>query len=81
MPTLAEIGSPEYQAQLRRDAEASLAATRDLALNQVGLGEQGLTQQENQCLLQTEFINHMTQKISTRKENKINSLFTIFLFY
>lgn len=47
MATLAQISDPAYQAQLRKQAEEQLAATRDLALNQVGLGEQGITQQEN----------------------------------
>lgn len=57
MPTLAQIGSPEYQAELRRQAEASLAATRDLALNQIGLGEQGLAQQENTIKQQNALAN------------------------
>ena len=46
MPTIAQISSPEYQAELRRQAEQQLAASRDLALNQIALGEQGIGQQE-----------------------------------
>jgi hypothetical protein len=57
MPTFSQINSPEYQAELRRQAEASLAATRDLAFNQIGLGEQGLAQQENTIKQQNALAN------------------------
>jgi DNA primase len=44
MPTLEEINSPEYQARIRKQAEEQLAPSRDLTLNEIGLGEQQLTQ-------------------------------------
>jgi hypothetical protein len=44
--TLEQINSPDYLKQLRAQAETQLAPTRDLALNQIQLEEQGLGNQE-----------------------------------
>lgn len=49
MATLSEINSPAYLTKIRKQAEARLAPTRDIALKQIGLEEVGVGQLETQA--------------------------------